>query len=203
MRNLTQKAAKGKNFTKFTGQLKAKKNFTDADDIENEEAVSFMQQRGIMEGYADGSFGADKSINRAESLKTLLEALGIDPITTGESEFSDVDNSAWYSGYIKAAKLRGFVEGYEDGTFKPGKTVNQAELLKISFESFGIDLSEYDVTDLPDGISEDAWFAPYLQYALDNDLLDEEDVNLEEGMNREMFAEVISRLIQQQEALME
>lgn len=156
-----------------------------------------------MEGYADGSFGADKSINRAESLKTLLEALGIAPVTTGESEFSDVSDNAWYAGYIKAAKQRGFVDGYADGTFKPGNTVNQAELLKISFESFGIDLSAYDVTDLPDGINEDAWFAPYLQYVLDNELLDEEGVNLGEGMNREMFAEVISRLIQQQEALVE
>lgn len=201
MRNLIRKASKGKNFKKFTGQLKSKKTFADEDDIENLEAVNFMQQRGIMEGYSDGSFGADKSINRAESLKVLLESLGIDPVTTGESEFDDVENDAWYAGYIKAAKQLGFVKGYEDGTFKPGNTVNQAELLKISFESFGIDLSEYDVTDLPDGISEDAWFAPYLQYALDNELLDEDDVNLGEGMNREMFAEVISRLIQQQEAL--
>ena len=199
-RNLTRKALQGKNYSKFTGQLKTKKQFTDENDMENPELISFLQQRGIMEGYSDGSFGAENPINRAESLKVLLESLGIDP-ESGETDFSDIDKDAWYAGYVNAAKSRGFVKGYSDGTFKPGNTVNHAELLKISFESFGIDLTDYDVTDLPDGIDESAWFAPYLQYALDNELLNEEDISLSDGMTREMFAEVVARLIQQQESL--
>lgn len=201
VRNLVRKAEKGKNFKKFTGQLKPRKSFADQGKMRNPLAVAFMQQRGIMEGYEDGTFGADRPINRVESLKVLLESLGIAPVTIGESGFDDVDEDAWYSGYVKSAKRRGFVEGYDDGTFRPDRTVNQAELLKLAFESFGIDLSEYEVMDLPEGAEMNAWYAPYLQYALDNDLLDEEDVDLGEGMTREMFAEVISRLIKQQEEL--
>ena len=203
IRNFLRKAEKGKDFKKFTGQLKERKKFKDEDKMRSPDAVAFMQRRGIMEGYDDGTFGVDKSINRAESLKVLLEALGIDPEEVDESNFGDVEVSAWYAKYVEEGRRRGIVKGYKDGSFKPAATVNQAELLKISFESFGIDLTDYVVTDLPEGADEEAWYAKYLQYALDNDLLDEEDIDLSAGMTREMFAEVVSRLIQQQEELMD
>lgn len=194
-------ARKAKNYTKFTGTLLTKKTFTDSDEIENDEAVSFLQQRGILGGYADGSFGAKKSINRAESLKVLLEALGEEAGDTTTSQFSDVPTGAWFTGYVNKGKELGIVKGYEDGTFQPGKTVNQVELLKIAFESFGIDLSDYAATSLPSGADTNAWYAKYLQYALDNDLLDVNDINLSDGMNREAFSELVYRLIKQQEAL--
>ena len=197
----TNRARVARNYSGFRGQLRSKKVFRDADEIENETAVQFLQQRGILDGYDDGSFGPQNPINRAESLKVLLTALGQEPNEVTEQEFSDVPVDAWYAGYVNKAKEEGIVDGYEDGTFQPAKTVNQVELLKIAFESFGIDLSDYEVTGLPDGLEENAWYAPYLQYALDNGLIDEDDVAPDEGMTREMFSEVIYRLIQQQDAL--
>ncbi len=202
-RNFNRNAKKGQNYEKFTGNLEAEVEFTDEEEMENTDAIKFLQRRGIMDGYEDGSFGPNRSINRVETLKVLLEALGIDTEEVDESSFSDVKADAWYAKYVEKAKDFGFVSGYEDGTFKPAKTVNQAELLKLAFESFGIDLSSYEVTDLPDDLNEDAWYATYLQYALDNDLLDDEGVDLSEGMTRGQFSELVYRLIQQQEALTE
>ncbi len=199
--NYTRNARKAKSYKGFTGQLKTKKNFNDSGSIENQAAVEFLQQRGILDGYSDGSFGPQNPINRAESLKVLLEALGEGPDTSVTSEFSDVSSDAWYAGYVSKAKRLGIVGGYSDGTFKPGNTVSQIELLKIAFESFGIDLSDYEVTGLPEGADESAWYAKYLQYALDNSLIDKEDLALSEGMTRDAFSDVIYRLIQQQESL--
>ena len=203
IRSYAIKALKAENYKTFTGTLKEAKEFTDKTEIKNLTAVQFLQQRGILEGYSDGSFGPEKSINRAESLKVLLEALGEGPDTSVISDFSDVDISAWFAGYVSKAKRLGIVKGYTDGTFKPGKTVGQAELLKIAFESFGVDLSDYEVTDLPSEADVNAWYAVYLQYAIDNNLLDLEDVDLASGMTREQFSELIYRLIQQQEELLE
>ncbi len=192
-------ARKAENYKGFQKQLKQKKNFKDSNQIENQEAVGFLQQRGILDGYADGSFRPQNPINRAESVKVLLEALGETPdaVDVVADEFDDVPKDAWFAGYVNKAKRKGIIKGYDDGTFKPDKTVNQAELLKIAFESFGIDLTNYPVTTVDDS---SAWYAPYLQYAIDNDLIDG-DVNLGEGMTREAFSEVIYRLIQQQENL--
>ena len=200
-KRFNQNAKKAQNYTRFSGGLKTKKNFNDKSQIENLAAVEFLQQRGILDGYADGSFKPDNAINRAESIKVLLESLGESPLAGGVSEFSDVPADAWFAGYVNKAKQKGIVKGYSDGSFQPGKTVNQVELLKVAFESFGIDLSDYPVTTLPNGSDTNAWYAPYLQYAVDNNLLDADTVNPGEGMTREAFSEVIYRLIQQQENL--
>lgn len=199
--NYGKKARKGESFKKFTGKLRPKKEFADNSKIKNKDAVEFLQQRGVLDGYSDGSFKPQNSINRAESLKVILEALGEEPSSADYSRFTDVPKNAWFTGYVNKAKEKGIIKGYEDGSFKPSQTVNQTELLKIAFESFGIDLSDYEVSDLPDEADENAWYAKYLQYALDNDLLDEDDVDLSEGMTRDTFSDVIAKLIQQQEAL--
>lgn len=63
---------------------------------------------------------------------------------------------------------QGVIGGYEDGTFKPNKTVNRAELLKILIGGKGIQpkVEEYNkcFTDVID-----QWFAPYVCYAKAND----------------------------------
>jgi len=193
---------KARKYHKFSGKLKEKKHFRDAEKIKHKKAVEFLQQRGILDGYANGSFQPENPINRAESIKVLLESLGQAP-SSGElgRDFSDVKKDVWFAGYVKKAKEHKIVKGYADGTFRPMQTVNQAELLKIAFESFGLELSDYAITTLPNGTDTNAWYAQYLQYALDNNLLDDENVNPEKGMTRDEFSELIYRLIQQQEAL--
>lgn len=194
-------AKKGKNYKKFDGEIKEKKQFRDESKIKNKEAVEFLQRRGIIDGYGDGSFGPQNNITRAEALKVILEALGETPELVNVSEFDDVSTNAWYSGYVHVAKKKGIVNGYGDGTFGPNKTVSQVELLKIALESFGIDVSNYTVSNLPDGIATDQWFSVYLQYSIDTGILDVEDVNPNKGMTREKFSEVVYRLIEQQENL--
>jgi len=204
-KDFTKKAKKGNKFKKFDKQLKEKKTFGDDSKIKRKNAVTFLQQRGILNGYEDGEFKPEKSINRAESIKVLLEAIGENPeennvlsadFTDGKI-FEDVSLSDWFAGYVSKAKKQGIIKGYSDNSFRPAKTVNQAELLKIAFNTFGIDLTDYPITTVDTSL----WFAPYLQYAIDNNLLDQESVNPAEGMTREEFSEVIYRLILQQEAL--
>lgn len=80
--------------------------------------------------------------------------------------FSDVPQS--HSAYeaIEALKNAGILSGYPDGTFKPGKSVNRAEAVKIIVAPLLNDeqiaqahTSVYD--DVPDGV----WFLPYVEWA--------------------------------------
>jgi len=200
-RNLLRNARHASRYKAFDGELLPKVTFTDDGEIRNREAVEFLQQRGILSGNADGSFKPKNPINRAEALKVIMEALGEEPDTSVSPTFYDVSYDEWFAGYVNRAWALKIIQGYSDNTFRPSQTVNQAELLKIAFESFGIDLSDYAVTNLPSGIDATAWYAPYLQYALDNDLLDLNAVDLDAGMTRELFSELIYRLIEQQESM--
>ena len=45
--------------------------------------------------------------------------------------FSDVDKSLWSADYIYSAYKAGYIDGYEDGTFRPDSPITRAEAVKI------------------------------------------------------------------------
>jgi hypothetical protein len=86
----------------------------------------------LVQGYEDGTFGPALQISRAEALKILMIAKGVNT-TTSELDFEDVDGH-WAYAYISTAYNLGVVEGYEDGTFGPNKQITRAELVKIAYK---------------------------------------------------------------------
>ena len=79
--------------------------------------------------------------------------------------FPDVSSDYPHAPAISWAKKEGVIAGYPDGNFRPRRTVNRAEFLKILIESQWIDVSgEVDPTNFPD-VDESAWYAPYVRYA--------------------------------------
>ena len=91
--------------------------------------IGYMQQFGIITGYADGSFRPDASVTRAEfaAIASRFETL-----TEGTKSFSDVPSSHWAAKYINFAATRGWVNGYADGTFRPNNSITRAEVAAIT-----------------------------------------------------------------------
>ncbi len=177
--------------------------FTDDNEIIQKQAVRFLQTYGVINGYGDGSFGPKNNVSRAEALKMVYEAAGTNLPEANGIAFSDVPVNEWYAKYVKDAFDKGYINGFEDGTFRPSQTVTKAELLKIAFQVFGVDAAAYPVTDLPRDVESSAWYTSYVQYAVDANLvtLNNGRVFADIGMTRENFADVIYRLMMQQERL--
>lgn len=91
--------------------------------------IGYMQQFGIITGYADGSFRPDASVTRAEfaAIASRFERL-----TEGTKSFSDVPSSHWAAKYINFAATRGWVNGYADGTFQPNNSITRAEVAAVT-----------------------------------------------------------------------
>ena len=91
--------------------------------------IGYMQQFGIITGYADGSFRPDASVTRAEfaAIASRFERL-----TEGTKSFSDVPSSHWAAKYINFAATRGWVNGYADGTFRPNNSITRAEVAAVT-----------------------------------------------------------------------
>lgn len=83
----------------------------------------------IVQGYADGTFLPDAPVNRAEAVAILLHASKLPPLDIPGSSiiFTDVDPDAWYGSTVSEAAARSIVEGYGDGTFRPGQSITRAE----------------------------------------------------------------------------
>lgn len=100
--------------------------------------INWLQDQGVVQGYGDGSFGIEKEINRAEFLKMLYETTGGIDVNNfpKTSPFADISRTDWYYSYVVQAYMDGVVQGYQDGSFKPGNNITLAEALKIVEEGF-------------------------------------------------------------------
>ncbi len=91
------------------------------------EAVKFAQERGLMNGYSDGRFGADDTLSRAQLAQILFNKEGR-PGADSLPDFSDVAGEAWYAGAVRWAAGQGIVGGYGNGTFGPDDPITREQL---------------------------------------------------------------------------
>jgi hypothetical protein len=176
--------------------------FTDVSPVhEYADMIEYLVNLDVFDGYDDGSFGLFDEINRAELLKTLIESRGITP-SAGQYRncFPDV-NEEWFARYVCYAAEEGWVQGYSDGSFRPGNTVNKVEALKILFNVFETNLVEgSSVVELPySDLSLDAWYSIYVWKASKLGILEEAvGTSFEPGALRtrgEMSYEIYSYLV--------
>lgn len=137
------------------------------------EALTYLTDNGVVEGYSDGTFGPLNLINRAEFTKMVVEGiLGVTPdATIYQRCFPDVQED-WYAKYVCYAKELGWVEGYPDG-FHPADNITRAEAAKIVSEAYEWeDLGTLEYSYFSDNQAKSAWFYPYLMKAEERGLFD-------------------------------
>lgn len=80
------------------------------------------------------------------------------------ASFPDLeDRHAWAVPAIDYMMSKGIVNGYEDDTFRPDRTVTRAEFIKMLDETFGLTATAaIPYTDVP----ADQWYAPYVKKAV-------------------------------------
>jgi len=163
-------------------------------------AVSSLVEEGIFQGYADGTFRPEDTINRAELLKILVEGQGITPnVESFNGCFKDVSRE-WFAPYVCYAKAQGWVQGYADGRFNPAQTVSKVEALKMLLEAYGYDLEEGSwVSSLkfPD-LGTQEWYSIYVWKAASLGLLEEipgQNFGPSQGRTRGAMAEELYRLL--------
>lgn len=164
------------------------------------EYITYLSEHGYVSGYEDGTFKPDRTVTRAEVLKFALGARGDDLATSTNLPFSDVPSDAWYYSYVVTAYTNDIVSGYEDGTFKPDRTVTRAEGLKIILNALNAQLPESYTADLKD-VPADTWYALYAQYVLDFNILGIEggEFKPDSPLKRQDVAELIYNFVKAEE----
>lgn len=179
--------------------LEGSKNtlFADISDLHpNFQAIKFLKEEGVIQGYPDGSFKPTNSVSRVEVIKFILEGIDSELRTAKSLSFSDTDINQWYADYLYTAKLLGIVDGYPDGSFKPTASVNRVEFLKMLIEGMNVDIDPNDnITGFAD-VNRNQWFAPYVKFAKDKNLIDIGSSYFNPGkeMQRDEVAEAIYRV---------
>jgi hypothetical protein len=90
-------------------------------------AIAELTARGIIRGYADGRFGPEDTVLRAQMAGLIARAMGWDGEDHG-NPFADqdgLDAALWRN--VGTLAHRGVARGYGDGTFGPSRRVTRAE----------------------------------------------------------------------------
>lgn len=149
----------------------------------NTEAIVYAYNNGIVEGYADGTFKPDATINRAEFVKIAAETFdsdeNIDRCTSNPTyTVTDIAKTDWFAKYVCATSTghgngdRNPVQGNPDGTFRPGQPVNfveAAKILSIYTETRMLERREAENNPDTSGIittttDSKEWYARYVAY---------------------------------------
>ncbi|MFA4814641.1 MAG: S-layer homology domain-containing protein [Candidatus Gracilibacteria bacterium] len=168
-----------------------------------QEALQYLTEEGVVEGYGDGTFRPLQLINRAEFTKMIVE--GVVGETPDEyvyaNCFSDV-NSEWYAKYVCQAKEWNWVEGYGSGEFKPDDDITRSEAIKIMREAFKWELlNEQGSSRFYDNQDSSAWFWDDLMSFEERGLLDTLDafISPHELISRKQMSTLLYRAMKFEE----
>ena len=113
-----------------------KMNYEDFDENHwSYEAVFYLSQNGVLNGYEDNTFKPDKSVTRAEFIKLLVSSekeFGITFDSEEDISFSDVGRDMWHYEYVMKASGSGIVNG-NDGLFKPDDALTREDAAVIMY----------------------------------------------------------------------
>lgn len=109
--------------------IQGQNTFTDVpEEMWYFEAVNALETLGVMRGVTNERFEPDRPITRGELVVT---AVRFTKHQKGTAVFTDVAETDWYYPEISAAASRGWIDGYEDGTFRPNNYIARAEAAAV------------------------------------------------------------------------
>ncbi|MFA4815409.1 MAG: S-layer homology domain-containing protein [Candidatus Gracilibacteria bacterium] len=95
--------------------------------------VSTAVSLGIIQGYDDGTFKPEQTVNRAEAIKMLLAAAGLETSMPTSAAFLDTPVTEWFSGYATYAKTWNIQPPQTDGLWHPEEAITRANLAEMVY----------------------------------------------------------------------
>jgi len=162
--------------------------FPDTANHRYSDAINFIQELDIVDGYPDGTFRPDRTMNRAELL-TIVIGSRFENLPY-KNCFSDIKSTEWYASYVCKAKELGYVSGYPDGSYRPAQDVNFVEALLILQRVYGVDVQTVDGP---------LWFENSVRTASEMNIIPNDNLSFAMFLTRGQMAEMITRMIRFQE----
>lgn len=112
------------------------------------EAISALADAKIISGKSETKFAPRDNVKREEFVKMIVGAMG-----EGQSPYSnifnDVEEGAWYSGYVLKAYQMNIVGGIGDDLFGTGRNITRQDMAVMIYKALiakGIALENTDLT---------------------------------------------------------
>ncbi|WP_189012324.1 S-layer homology domain-containing protein [Paenibacillus marchantiophytorum] len=158
-------------------EAKRKSNNTEFSDVNkhwSKSNIDLFIKLGVISGYEDNTFKPDASITRAEFAVIIAKVFHIEAADKS-ALLKDVKDH-WANKAIAALSSNGIITGYEDGMFKPDKTISRAEIIAILGRLIDLNATEkHQAASFRDVGS--SWNAKEIEAAASSGLVEGRDAN--------------------------
>lgn len=176
---------------------KEKITFDDTVNHWAENEIVTLASDGIINGVGDKMFEPNRTITRAEFVTLTVKAFNLTETT--ESSFNDVNDTDWFSTYVKRALKAGIIS--EDISFRPNDAISREEMVKIIVGAWRLENEEpqwINISDFNDKEEISDWAADYVNTAVTLGLVkgdDNKNFNPKNATTRAEAAVVLYRLL--------
>lgn len=120
-----------------------------------------------------------------------------DTNTGNADNFTDISDVPWAKDAILYLAQKGYINGFDDGTYRPNDTITREQFAKIIVNVLGYDSYQYDPAEFTD-MDKNAWYAKFVTIAAKSGLINGiDDNNFGTGMDitRQDMCTIIYRAI--------
>lgn len=185
--------------TSIMASLPVQAEFPDIDQATSEtdayeyfDAVRYVEEQGIVDGYPDGTYQPKNQINRAEFTKIIINTYfspnEISSCQTSQLKFPDVPTDSWFAPYICVAYNNSIIQGYPDTTFQPGKKISFVEAAKI------IAFTDQFIANNTIPTESDPWYKTPVEYLENFNAIPTDISEFSHQITRGEMAEIIYRV---------
>ena len=133
------------------------------------DAVYELVNKGVINGYTDGTFKPNRNITRGEAAKMLAMALKLNLSNVQNNSFKDIKPTHMYYKHISALANAGIINGMPDGNFKPNEIVQRSAMAKMVSLGYKFSLATQLTHPFKD-VSKDHFANYYIQTLLNLDI---------------------------------
>lgn len=114
-------------------------------------AISDLADKGIVNGYPDGSFRPEEPVSRIDALQIILDSknhleqerglgkeVDFENFVEKKGELLDIGKNDPFSAYVHYALEEEILSGYGDRRFRPRQSVTLAEALKLILHTYEV-----------------------------------------------------------------
>lgn len=166
-----------------------KNNYWYSNSIQN------IFDRGIVNGFPDGTYRPGSQISRAEAVTMVGRALNLETQSAG-GHFKDVSKSLYAYGYINKASELGFVQGLPDGKFYPEAPIKRGDMALIIQRVFNYTHTQENIFH---DIKSTDYYADAIQAAYENGIVEGYGDGLfmpESSITRAEFAQMLAKALE-------
>ena len=136
-----------------------------SDDHWAKEAIDYLTEEGLVNGFEDGTFDPNAPVKRSQAALILSKALGLEASENGVT-FNDLDeNDAVYDAAVALAQA-GIMEG-RDGNFMPNDPLTRGQMAKVLTKAYDLN---GEVTASFADVSSDHWAYEYVGILAANEI---------------------------------